>query len=128
MAERGWFKNSEFSPDQWMELLNNYLRVYYEDQDSDDMDRVYRSQEAQALTRLFNDYANGEATVDDLVAFEIDFLSDIDGVTEWWDQTVSIAEADRIIETLETNPAELTNIPEPTGTKTSEYVENGALP
>lgn len=127
MAERGWFKNSEFSPDQWMELLNNYLRVYYEDQDSDDMDRVYRSQEAQALTRLFNDYANGEATVDDLVAFEIDFLSDIDGVTEWWDQTVSIAEADRIIETLETNPAELTNIPAPTGTKTSEYVENGAL-
>jgi hypothetical protein len=127
MAERGWFKNSEFSPDQWMELLNNYLRVYYEDQDSDDMDRVYRGQEAQALTRLFNDYANGEATVDDLVAFEIDFLSDVDGVTEWWDQTVSIAEADRIIETLETNPSDLANIPAPTGTKTNEYLETTAM-
>jgi Holliday junction resolvasome RuvABC DNA-binding subunit len=127
MAERGWFKNSEFSPDQWMELLNNYLRVYYEDQDSDDMDRVYRGQEAQALTRLFNDYANGEATVDDLVAFEIDFLSDVDGVTEWWDQTVSIAETDRIIETLETNPSDLANIPAPTGTKTNEYLETTAM-
>lgn len=126
MALRGWFKNSEFSPDEWMELLNNYLRVYYEDQDTDDIDRVYRGQEAQALNRLFNDYANGEATVDELVSFEIDFLNDVDGVTEWWDQTISIAEADRIIETLETNPEELQNIPTPTGTNTSAYLENAA--
>ena len=127
MAIRGWFENSDFSPNQWMELLNNYLRVYYEDQDSDDMDRVYRGQEAQALKALFDRYAEGDATVDELVAFEINYLSDVDGVSDWWDQTVSIAEADRIIETLETNPAELANIPAPTGTRTNEYVENGAL-
>ena len=127
MAQRDWFKNSDFSPNEWMELLNNYLRVYYEDQDTDDMDRVYRGQEAQALKRLFDRYADGQATVDELVEFNFDYLRDVDGAAEWWDQTVSIAEADRIITTLETNPAELSNIPAPTGTKTSEYVENGAL-
>jgi len=127
MAQRDWFKNSDFSPNEWMELLNNYLRVYYEDQDTDDMDRVYRGQEAQALKRLFDRYADGQATVDELVEFNFDYLRDVDGAAEWWDQTVSIAEADRIISTLETNPAELSNIPAPTGTKTSEYVENGAL-
>ena len=79
MAIRGWFENSDFSPNQWMELLNNYLRVYYEDQDSDDMDRVYRGQEAQALKALFDRYAEGDATVDELVAFEINYLSDVDG-------------------------------------------------
>ena len=67
-----------------------------------------------------------KATVDELVSFEIDFLNDVDGVTEWWDQTISIAEADRIIETLETNPEELQNIPTPTGTNTSAYLENAA--
>jgi len=122
-----WLENSGISANEWIELLNNFLRTYYEDQDTDDIDRVFRSQEAQALDDLFTRYANGEATVDELAAFEIDFLRDVDGVSEWWDQTVSIAEADRIIGTLETNPAELANIPAPTGTKTSEYVENGAL-
>ena len=123
MALRGWFEDNELAPNEWLNLLFQYLRG----QDEDDIDRVYRRDEAQQLKELFTRYANGQASANELVAFELDFLKDINGVAEWWDQTVSIVEADRIIETLETNPAELSNIPAPTGTKTSEYVENGAL-
>ena len=121
MAVR-WLEENNTSARQWIEVLFNFLR----DQDEDDIDRVYRGREATALNDLFNRYANGEATVDELVSFELDFLADIPEVAEWWNQTISIAEADRIIQTLETNPAELQNIPAPTGTNTSEYVSNAA--
>ena len=132
MALRNWtVENKGVSAQEWIQILNDYLTTYYEELDPageyDDMDRIYRQQEVEELGELFDRYANGEATVDELVAFEIVELRDVDGVSDWWDQTVSIAEADRIITTLETNPAELANIPAPTGTRTSEYVENGAL-
>jgi predicted RNase H-like HicB family nuclease len=123
MALRGWFEDNELTPNEWLELLFEYLRG----QDTDDIDRIYRRDEAQELKELFTRYADGQASADELIAFELDFLKDIDGVADWWDQTVSIVEADRIIETMEDNPNGLQYLPSPTGTKTSEYVENGAL-
>ena len=116
---RGWsVENTGISAQEWIQLLNDYLRGYYEEQDPagdfDDMDRIYRQQESKELKELFDRFANGEATVDELASFEIDYLRDVDGVSDWWDKTVSIAEADRIIATLETDPSELENIPTPT--------------
>ena len=123
MALRGWFEDNELTPNEWLELLFEYLRG----QDTDDIDRIYRRDEAQELKELFTRYADGQASADELIAFELDFLKDIDGVADWWDQTVSIVEADRIIETMEDNPNGLQYLPSPKGTKTTEYLETAAM-
>lgn len=123
MALRGWFEDNELTPNEWLELLFEYLRG----QDTDDIDRIYRRDEAQELKELFTRYADGQASADELIAFELDFLKDIEGVADWWDQTVSIVEADRIIETMEDNPNGLQYLPSPTGTKTTEYLETAAM-
>ena len=123
MALRGWFEDNELTPNEWLDLLFEYLRG----QDTDDIDRIYRRDEAQELKELFTRYADGQASADELIAFELDFLKDIDGVADWWDQTVSIVEADRIIETMEGNPNWLQYLPSPKGTKTTEYLETAAM-
>jgi len=124
--------NNEGVPfNQWFDILNNFLSTYYEEQDPageyDDMDRIYRQQEVEELGELFDRYANDEATVDELLAFELDFLKDIDGVSDWWDQTVSIVEADRIISTMINNPEGLAELPAPTGSLTSEVISQAGM-
>ena len=78
MALRGWFEDNELTPNEWLELLFEYLRG----QDTDDIDRIYRRDEAQELKELFTRYADGQASADELIAFELDFLKDIDGVAD----------------------------------------------
>ena len=112
---------------EWFDILNNFLRTYYQDQDTEDIDRIYRAQEGQALSDLFTRYANDEATAEELLAFELDFLKDVDGVSEWWDQTVSIVEADTIISTMINNPEGLADLSTPTGSLTSEVISQAGM-
>lgn len=95
----GWFyKNENFdSSVEWVDaltaLFNNLLGSFYEQTDPvDDIDRIFRQQEAQEFQRILDGIATGETSWRDLAAFEVDFLSEIDGFQEYVDEAVASAQ------------------------------------
>ena len=82
--------------DEWVDfvegLFGNLLSSFYEQTDPvDDIDRIYRQQEAQAFQNLLEDIRNGEATWRDIANFDVDFLADVDGFQEYVDDMVDSA-------------------------------------
>src|SRR6056300_1145910 len=110
----GWDLNNESfdNAGDWAnyisDLLAELLGSFYETgQDTDDIDRIYRQEEAQAWMDLLDEIANGNAGIDELNNFDDEFLSDI---PEWneYEQSVKdsyIAESEAK-EDAETEPEE----------------------
>ena len=68
----------------WDAFIAEVLQ-YIEDQASDDIDRVYLAQELQELQDLFEQYEAGEITAEEFLQFEPDFIFDVPGATEYWE-------------------------------------------
>ena len=99
MPLRSWtYKNDTFDDaGDWANfvegLFNDLLGAFYEQTDPvDDIDRIYRQQEAQAFMGILDDIAAGTADWRDLASFEVDYLSDIDGFTEFVSESISAAQ------------------------------------
>jgi hypothetical protein len=99
MALRSWtYKNDTFDDaGDWANfvegLFNDLLGSFYEQTDPvDDIDRIYRQQEAQAFMGILDDIASGTADWRDLASFEVDYLSDVDGFTEFVSESISAAQ------------------------------------
>lgn len=68
-------------------ILKQFLVMfskYIEGQDTDDIDRVFLQQEANEWIDLYNKYLNDEITLDELKAFEPDYLAEIDGWNDYY--------------------------------------------
>jgi len=100
MATRTWeYKNDTFDDGgDWAqfvsELLNKIFADFYEEgQDTDDIDRIYRQEQAEAWKELLDDIANGNANLDDLKSFDDEFLSDMPGWNEYKNNVIGSYEA-----------------------------------
>ena len=83
---------SEFeSTAAWIEFITNLLGVVYEEiqQESDDIDRVFRQREIEEILDIINAIEAGEATIEDLQNYELDFLADKPAAVEWYDKVVN---------------------------------------
>jgi len=113
------FENSNFENGaDWANfvegLFNDLLGAFYEQTDPvDDIDRIYRQQEAQEFMRILDDIAAGNADWRDLASFEVDFLSDIDGFQEYVDEMTASAQYAGLYEDINAangDPDKLTEI------------------
>ena len=77
---------------QFEEMFYTWLTKYQEDQASDDIDRVFRQEEAQELQAILDGMADGTKTIEDLLAFEPDFLLDLPSFNDWWDEVTAPAD------------------------------------
>jgi hypothetical protein len=88
------FEQTDFdSRGEWADFVSDLIfRVWgdyeQESQETDDIDRIYRQEEAQALDAILDGIAAGTASWRDLAAFELDFLAEIDGMQEYLDEAV----------------------------------------
>ena len=90
------YDNKDYTTNEWVDMLTDLfgslLGSFYEQTDPvDDIDRIYRQQEAQAFQNLLEDIRNGEATWRDIANFDVDFLADVDGFQEYVDDIVDSA-------------------------------------
>lgn len=69
---------------QFSAMFDDWLARYQQDQDTDDIDRIYRQQEAQELKAILDGIEDGTKTIEDLLAFEPDFLLDLPSFNDWW--------------------------------------------
>jgi hypothetical protein len=108
----GYSNNWSYGPndfatrDEWVDfvegLFGNLLSSFYEQTDPvDDIDRIYRQQEAQAFMGILDDIAAGTADWRDLASFEVDYLSDVDGFTEFVSESISAAQYQGLYSDLE---------------------------
>ena len=101
-----------------------------ESQETDDIDRIYRQQEAQALNDVLDAIGNGTASWRDLAGFELDFLAEIDGMQEYLDEAVSGAQYAGLYEDIAAangDPDVLGSIFEEygnAGIETNPYIQN----
>ena len=64
--------------------LIDVLKVYLQDQDTDDINRIFRAREFTTLFSVLQDYDAGRATLEDVKAVDVGLLSDIDEFNEWY--------------------------------------------
>jgi hypothetical protein len=85
-----------YTTNEWVDLLSdlfgNLLGSFYEETDAvDDIDRIYRQQEAQEFNNLLDEIRAGNASWRDLAGFEVYYLGDVDGFQEYVDDMVDSA-------------------------------------
>ncbi len=85
-----------YTSNEWVDLLSdlfgNLLGSFYEETDAvDDIDRIYRQQEAQKFNNLLDEIRAGNASWRDLAGFEVYYLGDVDGFQEYVDDMVDSA-------------------------------------
>lgn len=69
----------------WLQDFINIFRPYVADQDTDDIDRVFRQEQAQEFQDLLERIYAGEATWRDLNKEDYDFLNDIPEFSDYFD-------------------------------------------
>jgi hypothetical protein len=109
--------------DDWFDYLDYIYRGYSEGQDSDDIDRIYRQQEAQAFREILNGLQDGTATWRDLAAFEYDFLADIPEFVDYYDAITEKSQFDGFFDEL--NSAIESGDPDAAQSLIDEYVNSG---
>jgi hypothetical protein len=72
-----------FFGQSFLQLLD-VLKVYLQDQDTDDINRIFRAKEFTTLFSVLQDYDKGRATLEDVKAVDVGLLSDIDEFNEWY--------------------------------------------
>jgi len=85
-----------YTTNEWVDLLSdlfgNLLGSFYEETDAvDDIDRIYRQQEAQKFNNLLDEIRAGNTSWRDLAEFEVYYLGDVDGFQEYVDDMVDSA-------------------------------------
>lgn len=69
----------------WLSAFDNLLSSWYTDpaNEQDDIDRIYRQEEAQEWLDLLEAYGRGEVEYNTLINWQPDFLRDIDGFNNY---------------------------------------------
>ena len=69
---------------EWMTIVEGLIGDYYQQTDPvDDIDRIYRQEEAQEWLDLLEAYGRGEVEYNTLINWQPDFLRDIDGFNDY---------------------------------------------
>jgi hypothetical protein len=69
---------------EWMTIVEGLIGDYYQQTDPvDDIDRIYRQEEAEEWLDLLEAYSNGNADYNDLINWQPDYLRDIDGFNDY---------------------------------------------
>jgi hypothetical protein len=68
----------------WLQDFINIFRPYIEGQDTDDIDRINRQEEADAFMDILRGVLNGTVDPDELRNFESDYLSEIPGWNDYF--------------------------------------------
>jgi hypothetical protein len=85
----------------WLQDFINIFRPYVEDQDVDDIDRVFRQEQAQAFQDLLERIYAGEATWRDLNKEDYDFLNDIPEFSDYFDGVYDQAQYNGLLQDME---------------------------
>ena len=85
----------------WLQDFINIFRPYIEDQDVDDIDRVFRQEQAQAFQDLLERIYAGEATWRDLNKEDYDFLNDIPEFSDYFDGVYDQAQYNGLLQDME---------------------------
>jgi len=79
-------------------LWDTWVGEWLESQASDDIDRIYRMEEAQAFQELLEGLQDGSKTWRDLQAFEFDFLTEIPEMVEYYDRLLNTTQYDSFLD------------------------------
>jgi len=86
----------------WLQAFINIFRPYVADQDTDDIDRVFRQEQAQAFQDLLERIYAGEATWRDLNKEDYDFLNDIPEFSDYFDGVYDQAQYNGMLDDWQT--------------------------
>ena len=82
-------------------LYDTWLGKYLEDLDTQDIDRVFREEEAQAFQEILEGLEDGTKTWRDLAEFELDFLADIPEMVDYYDRLLERVTYDGLLQDME---------------------------
>lgn len=85
----------------WLQDFINIFRPYVADQDTDDIDRVFRQEQAQEFQDLLERIYAGEATWRDLNKEDYDFLNDIPEFSDYFDGVYDQAQYNGLLQDME---------------------------
>ena len=88
----------EYDEYGWLQDFINIFRPYIENQDVDDIDRVFRQEQAQAFQDLLERIYAGEATWRDLNKEDYDFLIDIPEFSDYFDGVYEQAQYENFLD------------------------------
>ena len=88
-------------------LYDTWLGKYLQDQDTQDIDRIFRQEEAEAFKELLEGLESGTNTWRDLEEFELDFLAEIPEMVEYYDTLYSQVQINGFYEELENAETDL---------------------
>ena len=86
----------------WLQDFINIFRPYVEDQDVDDIDRIFRQEQAQEFQDLLERIYAGEATWRELNKEDYDFLNDIPEFSDYFDGVYDQAQYNGMLEDWQT--------------------------
>ncbi len=85
----------------WLQDFINIFRPYVADQDTDDIDRIFRQEQAQAFQDILERIYAGEATWRDLNKEDYDFLNDIPEFSDYFDNVYEQAQYEDFLKEFE---------------------------